>query len=113
MRRRHSTRLRVVVGVPIALTALLTGQAWAEVPASSRPAVKAAAPTGRLATDHVREVQQALAAAGYDLGPIDGVMGPRTRAAIRQAVAAPAPHEPSPADTRPVRPTANAWNEAP
>jgi uncharacterized protein len=30
-----------------------------------------------------REVQQLLADLGYDPGPIDGVMGPRTRAAIR------------------------------
>jgi peptidoglycan hydrolase-like protein with peptidoglycan-binding domain len=58
-------------------------------------------------------VQQALVIAGYDLGPIDGVMGPRTRAAIRQAVAAPAPHAPSPADTQTVRLGANTGIEAP
>jgi hypothetical protein len=32
----------------------------------------------------IRAVQQALAARGYDPGPIDGLMGPRTRGAIRQ-----------------------------
>lgn len=31
----------------------------------------------------VREIQQALAAAGFNPGPIDGVMGPKTRAAIK------------------------------
>ena len=88
------------MGVPIAMMAVLTGPAWAEEPAAPRPAVKAAAPTGRPAADHIREVQQALTVAGYDPGPIDGVMGPRTRVAIRKYVAAPAPHAPSPADTR-------------
>jgi len=107
MRRRHSTRLGSLVGVPIALMAVLTGPAWSEEPVSSRP------PKGRPAIDHVREVQQALTTAGYDLGPIDGVMGPRTRAAIRLAAAAPAPHAPSLADTRTVRPGANTRTEAP
>jgi peptidoglycan hydrolase-like protein with peptidoglycan-binding domain len=113
MRQRHSTRLGFLVGVPIALMAVLAGPAWAEEPVSSRPAFKAAAPKGRPATDHVREVQQTLTTAGYDLGPIDGVMGPRTRAAIRQVAAAPAPHAPSLADTRMVRPGANTRTEAP
>ena len=31
----------------------------------------------------VRNVQQALAGKGFDPGPIDGIMGPRTREAIR------------------------------
>lgn len=31
----------------------------------------------------IRELQSALQAAGFDPGPIDGAMGPRTRAAIR------------------------------
>jgi localization factor PodJL len=31
----------------------------------------------------VRETQQLLAALGYDPGPVDGVIGPRTRAAVR------------------------------
>lgn len=113
MRWRHSTRLGVVVGVPIVMMAVLTGPVWAEDPASLRPAVKAAVPTARPAADHVREMQQALTIAGYDPGPIDGVMGPRTRAAVRKSVAAPAPHAPSPADTRMVRPEANTLVEAP
>jgi lysozyme len=32
---------------------------------------------------HVRRVQQAVATAGFDPGPVDGVFGPRTRAALR------------------------------
>jgi peptidoglycan hydrolase-like protein with peptidoglycan-binding domain len=31
----------------------------------------------------VREAQQALKNKGYDTGPIDGIIGPRTRAAVR------------------------------
>ncbi len=32
----------------------------------------------------IRQIQEQLAAAGYDPGPIDGLMGPRTRAAVQQ-----------------------------
>ena len=32
----------------------------------------------------VRELQQALADAGYDPGPVDGDFGPRTRAAVME-----------------------------
>ncbi|MGI8498684.1 MAG: peptidoglycan-binding domain-containing protein, partial [Gemmatimonadaceae bacterium] len=34
---------------------------------------------------HLRELQQALASAGCDPGPVDGVAGPRTYAAMRCA----------------------------
>ncbi|CAA7624235.1 peptidoglycan-binding protein [Magnetospirillum sp. UT-4] len=36
------------------------------------------------ATSEVREAQQNLASMGYDVGPVDGVMGPSTRQAVRQ-----------------------------
>jgi len=35
-------------------------------------------------TAGVREAQQALQDKGYDVGPIDGIMGPKTQAAIRE-----------------------------
>ena len=108
MRWRLSTPLGVVVGIPILIMAVLTGSACAEERASPQPSVKAAGPR-----DHIRDVQQALTTAGYDPGPIDGVMGPRTRAAVRKSVAVPAPHAPSPPDTRIVRPTANTEVETP
>ena len=38
--------------------------------------------------ERIRAVQQALARLGYDPGPADGLMGPRTRAAIRAFQAA-------------------------
>ena len=39
--------------------------------------------TGDLPRERVRRVQERLAAAGFDPGPVDGAMGPRTRAALR------------------------------
>jgi hypothetical protein len=39
--------------------------------------------TGDLPRERVRRVQERLAAAGFDPGPADGAMGPRTRAALR------------------------------
>lgn len=35
-------------------------------------------------SSQVRRVQEALKSEGHDPGPIDGVMGPRTQAALRQ-----------------------------
>jgi peptidoglycan hydrolase-like protein with peptidoglycan-binding domain len=39
-------------------------------------------------SDDVRKVQQSLNDKGYDAGPVDGVLGSRTRASIRQYQAA-------------------------
>jgi peptidoglycan hydrolase-like protein with peptidoglycan-binding domain len=41
------------------------------------------ATTGDLPRERVQQVQERLAAAGFDPGPADGAMGPRTRAALR------------------------------
>jgi len=97
MRRILSTRLRVLAGVPIVMTVALTGLLWAAEPASPKPAAKAAVSGAGAKTTHVREVQQALLEAGYDPGPIDGIMGPRTKAALRKYIAVPPPQVPSPA----------------
>lgn len=43
---------------------------------------------GPRAPERVREVQRALARLGYAPGPVDGLMGPRTRSAIRAYQAA-------------------------
>jgi peptidoglycan hydrolase-like protein with peptidoglycan-binding domain len=40
--------------------------------------------SGNLDSQTVRQVQQALANKGHDPGPIDGIMGPRTRAAVQE-----------------------------
>ena len=98
MRRILSTRCGVLVGIAIVMTAAHTGPVWAAEPASPPPAAKAAVSGAGARTSHVREVQEALAAAGYDPGPIDGIMGPRTKAALRKYIAVPPPQVPSPAD---------------
>lgn len=36
-----------------------------------------------LEQDNIRKVQQALEEKGFDVGPIDGIVGPRTKEAIR------------------------------
>ena len=68
--------------------------ATAQLAPSSRYAQlqrSAVQPTGQLRMDAVpnleqddiRKVQQALKEKGFDVGPIDGVVGPRTKEAIR------------------------------
>ena len=93
-------RLGVLVGIPILMTATLTSLVWAAGPASPPAAGKPAASDARAKASptHVREVQQALLDAGFDPGPIDGVMGPRTKAALRKYIAVPPPQVPRPAD---------------
>ena len=98
MRRILSTRLGLLTGVPIAMTVAFTGLLWAADPAAPKPAAKDSVSEAGAKTAHVREVQQALAAAGYNPGPIDGVMGPRTKAALRKYIAVPPPKVPSAAD---------------
>ncbi len=46
--------------------------------------------------DHVRKVQTALKQSGQDPGPVDGLMGGQTKAALRRYAAAPAPSPPTP-----------------
>jgi len=98
MRRILSTRLGILVGLPVVMTVALTGLLWAAEPTSPPPAAKAAVSGAGARTSHVREVQQALLALGYDPGPIDGIMGPRTKSALRKYIAVPPPQVPSPAD---------------
>lgn len=45
---------------------------------------KARGTQGQFSQDTVRDVQQALQEKGFDVGPIDGVIGPRTQAALRE-----------------------------
>lgn len=89
-------RRTLVVRVGSMMVALLVLSGMLAVAASagqtSKPRNKATSST------HVRELQEALQQSGYDPGPIDGIMGPRTKAALRQYVAVPPPKEPNPAD---------------
>ena len=45
--------------------------------------------------ERVREVQKALVETGYDPGPVDGRLGPRTKAALRRYVSVPPPQAPT------------------
>lgn len=47
-------------------------------------AVAAADPPRPLSKDEIKELQGKLAAAGFAAGPIDGVVGPQTQAALRR-----------------------------
>jgi lipid-binding SYLF domain-containing protein/osmotically-inducible protein OsmY len=54
-----------------------------EPPAKSRTAAAPARQQRATSSDDVKQSQEALRDKGYDPGPIDGVLGPRTRAALR------------------------------
>ena len=93
MRRSHVARAGIVLLASTLLAAVPTGTGFAQPAKSSKAgSVSAARP------EHVRELQEALAKSGYDPGPIDGIMGPRTKEALRKYIAVPPPKEPSPSD---------------
>ena len=52
--------------------------------APSPPAAVAAAPSRPLSKDEIKELQGKLGAAGFTVGPIDGIVGPQTQAALRR-----------------------------
>jgi hypothetical protein len=47
-------------------------------------AVAVAAPSRPLSKDEIKELQGKLSAAGFTAGPIDGIVGPQTQAALRR-----------------------------
>jgi hypothetical protein len=113
MRWNRWTRVGFALLAPIVVAVMLAAGEWSQPPASAQSDPKAAdgkaapsevaKPKGGASTqstrpEHVRELQQALTSAGYDPGPIDGKLGPRTKAALRKYVAVPPPQVPSPAD---------------
>ena len=87
------------VGPPAAGAGAIGAAAEAALPAPSRPPAAEPPPRarlGRLATEAApvldpeaqRLIQRGLRAQGFDPGPPDGIIGPRTRAAIRRWQAA-------------------------
>jgi hypothetical protein len=95
MRWNRWARFGFVILAPAMFGIMLAAGEWAQEPVSAPPA---AAPQYSPTPEHVREVQRALAKAGYDPGPIDGIFGPRTKAALRMYIAVPPPRVPAPAD---------------
>jgi len=101
-------RAGLAVLAPVLVGGMLIAGEWAQSPASAQSGAKAATPEAAMPkaeaaskqtrTQHVRELQRALITAGYDPGPVDGIFGPRTKAALQQYVAVPPPQVPSTAD---------------
>ena len=69
----------------VLLGLLLMPVAWAPNAAADDAVVEAQAAEGALdlTREQRRQIQEALAARGFDVGPADGSFGPRTREAIR------------------------------
>jgi len=90
MRRNWFACVGIVMLTSMVTAALPMGMASAQGTRSSRiPGTIAATP------EHVRELQQALVKSGYDPGPVDGIMGPRTKAALRKYMSVPPPQVPT------------------
>jgi lysozyme family protein len=90
MRQTLAVRIGSMMVAPLLLGGMLAaGASAAETPKSRSKAASAS---------HVRELQEALQKSGYDPGPVDGIMGPRTKAALRKYIAVPPPQTPTPAD---------------
>ena len=107
MRWNRWARAGFAILAPVLVGGVLIAGEWAQSPASAQSdkaaTSEAAKPKAEAASkqtrpEHVRELQQALVTAGYDPGPIDGIFGPRTKAALRKYIAVPPPQVPSPAD---------------
>jgi peptidoglycan hydrolase-like protein with peptidoglycan-binding domain len=93
MRRSHVAGAGILLLSSTLLAAVPMDTSWAQNTKSSKArGVSAAQP------EHIRELQEALSKSGYDPGPVDGIMGPRTKAALRKYMAVPPPKEPSPSD---------------
>ena len=56
----------------------------AMTPVAPSPPAVAAAPPRPLSKDEIKELQGKLGAAGFTAGPIDGIVGPQTEAALRR-----------------------------
>ncbi|MGH7488597.1 MAG: peptidoglycan-binding domain-containing protein, partial [bacterium] len=93
MRRSQVARAGIVMLASTLLAAVPMGTGFAQDAKASK--VRSAS---AVRLEHVRELQEALTKSGYDPGPVDGIMGPRTKDALRKYMAVPPPKEPSPSD---------------
>jgi peptidoglycan hydrolase-like protein with peptidoglycan-binding domain len=86
-------KLAITAIASVGLVAIAAFPATAQLIPSNRYAQlqRTAAPADQLSMDvvpsldedNIRKVQQALEEKGFDVGPIDGIVGPKTREAVR------------------------------
>ena len=98
MRLIRSATLGIVSCTSLVMLASLVIAAVGEAqsPVRAKPAT-ATAQSKKPTPERIREVQKSLLEAGHDPGPIDGILGPRTKAALRQYASAPPPQALTPA----------------
>jgi peptidoglycan hydrolase-like protein with peptidoglycan-binding domain len=118
MRWNRWARYGFAILAPALVGVMLAAGEWAQEPVFSHAGEKPSAPPatrrqGSPTPEHVRDVQQALTNAGYDPGPIDGIFGPRTKAALRKYIAVPPPQVPGPGDQLIARFKAGELREGP
>ena len=77
-------RPQVAEAKPAPMPAPASAPAAAPVAPAPAPPATAAAPSRPLSKDEVKELQGKLDAAGFAVGPIDGIVGPQTQAALRR-----------------------------
>jgi len=75
--------LKSVLAAALSLTLALPGWAAEEKKAAPAKEEKAEKKVPAKGSENVKKVQEALKAKGQDPGPIDGMMGSKTRAAIK------------------------------
>src|SRR5713101_5279852 len=73
------------------------GEAQAPVKVHPATATSESTKPARATPERIRELQKALLETGNDPGPIDGILGPRTKAALRRYSSVPPPQVPTPA----------------
>ncbi len=71
------------------------GEAQAPVKVHPATATSESTKPARATPERIRELQKALLETGNDPGPIDGILGPRTKAALRRYASAPPPQVPT------------------
>lgn len=87
-------KLAIVTTASMGLAAIALSSATAQIAPSSRYAQlqRAASQAAdqlrmdavpNLDQDNIRKVQQALEEKGFEVGPVDGILGPRTKEAVR------------------------------
>ena len=73
------------------------GEGQAPVKVHPATATSESTKPARATPERIRELQKALLETGNDPGPIDGILGPRTKAALRRYSSVPPPQVPTPA----------------